>query len=143
MSNIPQIKATPSSETCMMLRTYQNAASIPNATINRPLLMPRAVPALAPFEDPVGVLMLLVGAEVPLADDADFVAPDVDELEPDLLVDIWLVVDIPEAVVVVLLSVGEEVEEEEVELDALVVEVVGEGLADSTELEPSTVIRSL
>lgn len=52
-------------------------------------------------------------------------------------------VDVPEAVVVVLLSVGEEVEEEEVELDALVVEVVGEGLADPTELEPSTVIRSL
>ena len=143
MSNILQINATPSSGICMMLRTYQKAASIPKATINRPLLTPRAVSALVPFEDPVGVLMLLVGAEVPLADDADFVAPDVDELEPDLLVDLWLVVDIPEAVVVVLLSVGEEVEEEEVELDALVVEVVGEGLVDSTELEPSTVIRSL
>ena len=90
--------------------------------------------------------MLLVGAEVPLADDADFVGPDVDELEPDLLAEVWLVVDVPEALVVVLLSAGEEVEEEEVELDALVievVEVVGEGLADPTELEPSTVIRSL
>ena len=64
--------------------------------------MPRAVPAL---EDPVGVLVLLVGAEVPLADEVDFVALDVDELEPDLLEDVWLVVDIPEAVVTVLVSV--------------------------------------
>ena len=104
----------------------------------------RAVPALAPFDDPVGVLLLLVGAEVPLADDADFV-PDVDELELELLVDALLVVEVSEAGVVEVarLSVEEDVEEEEVELDATVVEVVSDGLADSTELEPSTVMLSL
>ena len=111
--------------------------------------MPRVVPALVPFEDPVGVLMLLVGAEVPLADDADFVAP-VDELELDSLADVWLVVDVPEVVVdvpelvvTVLLPVAEEVEEEEVELDAVVIEKDDEELADPTESEPSTVILSL
>ena len=105
---------------------------------------------LAPSEDPVGVLMLRVGAEVPLADDADFVAADVDELEPDLLAD----VDVAEAGVTVL-GVGEdegieegevkeeEVEEREVELEIVVVEVDDEGLADPTESEPSTVIESL
>ena len=132
-----------------MLRSYQNAATIPKATIKRMLLAPRAIPALAPWEDPVGVLRLLVGAEVPLADDADFVAADVDELELDLLADVWLVVDVPEVEVTVLLSVEEEVEEdeevegEEVELDVVVVEVDNEGLADPTEFEPSTVIVSL
>ena len=34
------------------------------------------------------MLELLVGAEVPLADDADFVAPDIDEPELALLVDV-------------------------------------------------------
>lgn len=34
------------------------------------------------------MLVLLVGADVPLADEADFVALDVDELEPDVLVDV-------------------------------------------------------
>ena len=126
-----------------MLRSYQNAATIPKATIKRILLAPRAIPALAPWEDPVGVLTLLVGAEVPLADDADFVAADVDELELDLLADVWLVVDVPEVEVTVLLSVEEEVEEDEVELDVMVVEVDDEGLADPTEFEPSTVIVSL
>ena len=86
------------------------------------------------------MLVLLVGAEVPLADDADFVAVDVDELELDLL-DVWLVVDVPELVVVMLLLVEEEVDEEveEVELDVLdvvVVEADGEALADPTEPEP-------
>lgn len=106
----------------------------------------RTIPAFAPFEDPVGVLVLLVGAEVPLADDADFVAVDVDELELDLLVDVWLVVDVSElVVVVVLLSVEEEVDEgvEEVELDVVVIEADGEGLSDPTEPEPWTVIMSL
>lgn len=102
----------------------------------------RTVPAFAPFEDPVGVLVLLVGAEVPLADDADFVALDVDELVSDLLVDVWLVVEVSESVVVVLVSVEEEVEEEE-ELEVVVVDADDEGLADSTELEPSTVTLSL
>lgn len=97
--------------------------------------------------------IVLVGAEVPLAEDADFVALDVDVLEPALLEDAWLVVAVPGLVVVVLLSVNErveeeevedeEVEEEEVELDALVVKAVDEGLADSTVFEPSTVILSL
>lgn len=109
------------------------------------LLTPRAVAALAPFDDPVGVLLLLVGAEVPLADDADFVAPDVDELEIELLVDARLVVENSEADLVVLarLSVEKDVEEEEVELDATVVEVVGEELAGATGLEPSTMMLSL
>lgn len=109
---------------------------MPTTTANRPLLILRTVPALAPFEDPVGVLELLVGAEVPLADDADFVAL-VDELEPDSLVEVWLVVEVSELVVVVLVSVEEEVEKEEVELDVVVAK------ADSTELEPSTVTLSL
>ena len=131
-----------------MLRSYQNAAAIPKATIKRMLLTPKAVPALAPAEDPVVVLLLLVGAEVPLADDADFVEADVDELELDLLAEVWLVVDVPEVEVTVLLSVGEEAEEdgeveEEVELDVMVVEVDDEGLADATEFEPLTVIGSL
>ena len=132
-----------------MLRSYQNAAAIPKATTKRILLARRAIPALAPPEDPVWVLTLLVGAEVPLADDADFVAADVDELELDLLADVWLVVDVPEVDVTVLLSVeeeveeDEEVEEEEVELDVMVVEVEDEGLADPTEFEDSTVIGSL
>ncbi len=102
-------------------------------------------PELAPFEDPVGVFVLLVGAEVPLADDAELVAPDVDEL--DLLVDVWLVVDESDLVVVVLVPVeevvvGEEVEEEvvEEEVDAVVVVADGEEL---TEPEPSTLISSL
>lgn len=96
---------------------------------------------------------VLVGAEVPLAEDADFVALDVDVLEPALLEDVWLVVAVPGLVVIVLLSVDEgveeeevedeEVEEEEVELGALVVKAVDEGLADSTVFEPSTVILSL
>ena len=133
----------------LMPRSYQNAAAIPKATIKRILLTLRASPALAPWEEPVGVLMLLVGADVPLADDADFVAADVDELELDLLEDVGLVVDVPEVVVTVLLSVeeeveeDEEVEEEEVELEVVVAEVDDEGLADSTEFEPSTVIGSL
>ena len=87
------------------------------------------------------MLVLLVGAEVPLADDADLVAPDVDELELDLLVDVWLVVDVSELVVVVLVPVEEEVVEEE--LDAVVVMADGEELADSTEPEPSMLISSL
>lgn len=104
----------------------------------------RTVAALAPFEDPVGVLVLLVGAEVPLADDADVVALDVDELDSDLLVDVWLVAEVSELVVVELVSVEEEeVEEEEVELEVVVGKADSEGLADSTELEPSTVILSL
>lgn len=69
------------------------------------------VPAFAPFEEPVGVLVLVVGAEVPLADDADLVAPDVDELEADLLVDAWLVAEVSELRVVVLVSMEEEAEE--------------------------------
>lgn len=91
------------------------------------------------------MLELLVGAEVPLADDADFVAPDTDEPELDLLVDVWLVVEVAELVVVVLLSVEEEVEGEVelVELDVVVVEANGEGLADPTESEPLTVMLSL
>ena len=116
-----------------------------------------------PFADAVGVPITLVGAEVPLAEDADFVAPDVDVLEPALLEDVWLVVAVPGLEVIWLLSVDEgvedeeveddeveddeveddEVEEEEVELDALVVKAVDEGLADSTVFEPSTVILSL
>lgn len=40
------------------------------------------------------MLVLLVGADVPLADDADIVAPDTDEPELDLLVDVWLVVEV-------------------------------------------------
>ena len=133
----------------LMLRSYQNAAAIPKATIKRILLTPKAVPALAPTGDLVGVLMLLVGAEVPLADEADFVAADVDEPELDLLADVWLVVDVPEVEVTVLLSVEEEVDEDEeveeegVELDVVVVEVDDEGLADPLELEPSTAIVSL
>ena len=58
------------------------------------------------------MLVLLVGAEVPLAEDEDFVAASVDELEPEILEDVWLVVEILELVVVVPLSV-ETVEEEE------------------------------
>ena len=132
-----------------MFRSYQNAAAIPKATIKRILLTPKAIVTLAPSEDPVGVLVLLVGAEVPLADDADFVAADVDELELDLLADVWLVVGVPELEVTVLLSMeeegeeDEEVEAEEVELDVVVVEVDDERLADPTEFEPSTVIVSL
>ena len=134
---------------CLTLRSYQNVAAIPKATIKRILLTLKVTPALAPWEDPVGVLMLLVGAEVPLADDADFVAADVDELEPDLLADVLLAVDVPEVEVTVLVSVEveveeyEEVEEDEVELDVMVAEVDDEALADPTELEPSTVIGSL
>ena len=131
-----------------MIRSYQNATAIPKATIKRTLLTPKAIPALAPPEDPVGVLLLLVGAEVPLAEDAEVVAADVDELELDLLADVWLVVDVPEVVVTVLsveeeIEEDEEVEEEEVELDVVVAEVDDEGLADPTEFEPSTVIVSL
>ena len=126
-----------------MLRSYQNAAAIPKATIKRILFTPKSIVTLAPSEDPVGVLVLLVGAEVPLADDADVVAADVDELELDLLADVWLVVDVPEVEVTVLLSVEEGVEAEEVELDLVVVEVDDERLADPTEFEPSTVIVSL
>ena len=106
-------------------------------------------PELAPFEDPVGVLVLLVGAEVPLADEAEVVAPDVDALELDLLVDVWLVEDDSDLVVVLVsveeVVVGEEVEEEvvEEELDAEVVVEDGEELADSAEPEPSTLISSL
>ncbi len=100
----------------------------------------RATPALAPFEAPVGELILLLGAEVPLADDADVVAVDIDELGLDLLVDVWLVVEVSELIVVVLVSVEEEVEVEEVELDTEVVEADGEEL---TESEPSTVTLSL
>lgn len=48
-----------------------------------------------------------VGADVPLAEDADFVAPDVDVLEPALLEDVRLVVAVPGLVVIVLLSVDE------------------------------------
>ena len=97
-----------------------------------------------PLEDPVVVLVLLVGAEVPLADDADFVAPDVDGLEVDLLVDVWLVPEVSELVAVVLVSAEEvEVDEDEVELDMAVVEADGDALIDSTVLEPSTVMLSL
>ena len=98
-----------------------------------------------PFEDPVGLLVLLVGAEVPLADDADFVAPDVDGLEVDLLVDVWLVLEVSGLVAVVLVTAEEEVEveEEEVELDMVVVEADGDALIDPTVLEPSTVMLSL
>lgn len=109
--------------------------------------MPRAFPALALFEDPVGVLVLLVGAEVPLADDADdvdLVAPDVDELDDDFVVE---VVE-PAAIVLVadeevLVSDEEEVGEETVELEVVVAKVDGEGLVDWTESEPSTVMLSL
>ena len=109
--------------------------------------MPRAFPALALFEDPVGVLVLLVGAEVPLADDADdvdLVAPDVDELDDDLVVEVIE----PAAIVLlpdeeVLVSDDEEVEEETVELEVVVAKVDGEGLVDWTESEPSTVMLSL
>ena len=52
-------------------------------------------------------------------------------------------VEVSELAAVVLVSVEEEVEEEEVELDALDVEADVEELADSTELEPSTVILPL
>ena len=98
-----------------------------------------------PLEDPVGVLVLLVGAEVPLADDADFVAPDADRFEVDLLVDVWLVPEDSELLEVVLVSAEEEVEveEEEVELDVMVDEADSDALIDSTELEPSTVMLSL
>ena len=109
--------------------------------------MPRAFPALELFEDPVGVLVLLVGAEVPLADDADdvdLVAPDVDELDDDLVVE---VVE-PAAIVLVpdeevLVSDEEEVGEETVELEVVVAKVDGEGLVDWAESEPSTVMLSL
>lgn len=57
------------------------------------------------------MLVLLVGAEVPLVDDADLVAPDVDKLEADLLVDAWLVAEVSELRVVVLVSMEEEAEE--------------------------------
>lgn len=116
---------------------------MPKTTAKRPLLTLRTFPTFAPLEGPVGVLVLLVGAEVPLADDADLVALEVDELEPDLLVDAWLTVEASELVAVVLISVEEEVKDEEVELDVVVVEADGEGLADSTELESSTVMLSL
>ena len=91
------------------------------------------------------MLVLLVGAEVPLADEADAVALDVDGVEPDVPVDdVWLVVEVLELVVVVLVSVEEEEEEEEeeVELGVVVVMVDGERVA-ATELEPSTLITSL
>lgn len=82
--------------------------------------------------------VLLVGVEVPLADDADLVAPDVDELNNDLVVDVWLVVEVSDLVMVVLVSdeeieeevSDEELEEEAVELDVVVVKVDGEGLVD-------------
>ena len=48
-------------------------------------------------------------------------------------------VEVSDLVVVVLLSVEEGVGE----LDGVVVKIDGEGLADSTELEPSTLIVSL
>ena len=54
--------------------------------------------------------------------------------------DVWLVVEVSELIVVVLVSVEEEVEVEEVELDTEVVEADGEEL---TESEPSTVTLSL
>ncbi len=139
-------KAKPPPESCSILRIHQSTASIPNITANRPLLTLMMAPELAPFEDPVGVFVLLVGAEVPLADDAELVAPDVDALELDLLVDVWLVVDDSDLVVVVLVLVeGEEVEEEvvEEEVDAVVVVADDEELADSTEPEPSTLISTL
>lgn len=108
--------------------------------------MPRAVPALAPFEDPVGVLVPLVGAEVPLADDDEFdlVAPDVDELDDVLVVEVAE----PAAFVLVpdeegLVSDEEEVGEETVELEVVVAKRDGEGLVDWTESEPSTVMLSL
>ena len=97
--------------------------------------MPRTVPALALFEDPVGVLVLLVGAEVPLADDADddvdLVAPDVDELDDDLVVEVvepGAIVLVPDEEV--LVSDEEEVGEETVELVVVVAERDGEGLVD-------------
>ena len=126
-----------------MLHTYHNTTSIPKTTAKRPLLTLRAVPAL--LEDPGGVLVLLVGAEVPLADDADFVAPDVDGLEVDLLVDVWLVLEVSELVALVLVTVEEEVEVEEegVELDMTVIEADGDALIDPTVLEPSTTMLSL
>lgn len=128
-----------------MLHTYYSTTSIPRTTAKRPLLTLRAVAALVPLEDPVGVLVLLVGAEVPLADDADFVAPDADGLEVDLLVDVWLVLEVPEPVALVLVSVEEEVkvEEEEVELDMTVIEADGDALTDPAVLEPSTIMLSL
>ena len=108
--------------------------------------MPRAVPAFAPFEDPVGVLVPLVGAEVPLADDdeVDLVAPDVDELDDVLVVEVAE----PAAIVLVpdeegLVSDEEEVGEETVELEVVVAKRDGEGLVDWTESEPSTVMLSL
>ena len=135
-------KATQASELWTNLRIYQNTARIPKTTASSPLLTLRTVAAL--FEDPVGVLVLLVGAEVPLADDADVVALDVDELDSDLLVDVWLVAEVSDLVVVELVSVEEEEEvAEEVELEVVVGEADGEELADVTELEPSTVMLSL
>ena len=109
--------------------------------------MPRAVPALALFEDPVGVLVLLVGAEVPLADDADdvdLVAPDVDELDDDLVLEVVepvAIVLVPDEEV--LVSDEEEVGEETVELEVVAVKRDVEGLVDWTESEPSTVTLSL
>ena len=116
--------------------------------------MPRAFPALALFEDPVGVLVLLVGADVPLADDADdvdLVAPDVDELDDDLVVEVVepaAIVLVPDEEVLVpdeevLVSVEEEVGEETVELEVVVAKVDGEELVDWAESEPSTVMLSL
>lgn len=122
-------------------------ASNPKITANKPLLTPRTLPALVPPEElPVGVLVLLVGADVPLAEDADLDALETDEPALDLLVDVWLAVEVAELVVEV--SVEEEVEEEvdeevdEVVEDVAATEAVGEAL-DSTESEPLTVILSL
>ena len=118
-------------------------------------LMPRAFPALALFEDPVGVLVLLVGAEVPLADDADddvdLVAPDVDELDDDLVLEVVepaAIVLVPDEEVLVLdeavlVSDEEEVGEETVELEVVAVRKDGEELVDWTESEPATVMLSL
>ena len=92
------------------------------------------------------MLVPLVGAEVPLADDeeVDLVAPDVDELDDVLVVEVAE----PAAVVVVpdeegLVSDEGEVGEETVELEVVVAKSDGEGLVDWTESEPSTVMLSL
>ena len=93
------------------------------------------------------MLVPLVGAEVPLADDAgdvDLVAPDVDEREDVLVVEVAE----PAAIVLVpdeevLVSDEEEVGEELVELEVVAAKIDGEGLVDWTESEPSTVMLSL
>ena len=101
------------------------------------------------------MLVLLVGAEVPLADDADddvdFVAPAVDELLDDLVVEVvepGAIVLVPDEEVLVpddevLVSDEEEVGEETVELVVVVAKRDDAGLVDWTESEPSTVMLSL